>query len=104
MSISVVTTATGERTIILAGTYTLTEVEQALRGLPPSRQPLVLDWRTGAVDHNAPELERLANLLAGVTPELTVMTGDILHYAFGRALMGYCSAKGVTVEIQQHNP
>jgi hypothetical protein len=89
----------GEASLILTGTYTLFEVEQAMRGLRPPFKQFELDWTRAQVDHSAFELERLANLLSIITPTLIVRTADELRYGFARTLMGYCSAKGVTVHI-----
>ena len=102
-SVRVETTSEGEASITLEGTYTLFEVEQALRELRAPLQQLKLDWTRGQVDHSAFELERLANLLSVITQTLIVRTADALHYGFARTLMGYCSSKGVTVHVHHQD-
>ncbi len=102
-SVQVETTTEGKSSIIFVGTYTLFEVEQALHGFQAPLQQLELDWTRGRVDHSAFELERLANLLSALTQTLIVHTGDALHYGFARTLMGFCSAKGVTVHVHHQD-
>ncbi len=102
-SVQVENLTEGEASIILMGTYTLFEVEQAMRGLRSPLKQLELDWTRALVDHSAFELERLANLLSTIAPTLIVRTADVLRYGFARTLMGYCSAKGVTVHIHHQD-
>jgi len=102
-SVRVETTSEDEASMILEGTYTLFEVEQALRALRAPLKQLELHWTRGQVDHSAFELERLANLLSAVTQTLIVRTADPLRYGFARTLMGYCSSKGVTVHVHHQD-
>lgn len=102
-SVRLESSSEGEAKLILVGTYTLFEVEQVVRGLLPPLKQIEMDWTRALVDHSAFELERLANLLATLAPTLIVRTADVLRYGFARTLMGYCSAKGVTVHIHHQD-
>ncbi len=100
----------GKALIILEGSYTLFEVEHALRslrqelrGLQRPLQQIELDWTHGLVDYSADELESLVNLLSGIAPMLIVRTADACRYDCARTLMRYCSAKGVTVHIHHQD-
>lgn len=83
----------------LVGIYTLFEIEQALQGAQLSGETLVIDMRCAEVDHSAFELERLAAISGSKSRDLLLRTADQLRFGFARTLMGYCSAKGVTVRI-----
>ena len=92
----------------LSGEYAVDDVASALDDAFPKKSPvgplIILDLRESKQDHKPGELEQLADVLSERTKTLWIRTGDVLRYGFARELMGYCSAKDVTVRVEHEDP